>query len=359
MQTLLGFRSKLTSWLYPSMIILLIIQSGLNIARRFIPIPVCKEDMLGNFISFPSLLILLLLLYRWPIDIGKKFKNKPIINVPILSKYQKEVLDIFVAIMVLLFPFIFMMSGLAPEIYDTYRLFVFSSFFLLLPLHIHSHLAYKHNYPHIIGIGIGIIPIIIIFFFIPFLSLFFKSSIIQLIFAILIWLSYFLSFVPKNKIFFLDLINNYNPFTWQLISAEYRNKALSLIVISFLAGVAFFTHAYLIVPRIENFSIYKNAFNDVVEMVKNNQLEVLSDTQFKIPCQYNYLNRFSSVRVDRKDGLTVQFRIFTIGFGDGYTSFVYRSKPLDYKQVNATTYHATYVDFKSLGDSWYWEVWIW
>ncbi|MBD2663533.1 hypothetical protein [Richelia sinica] len=119
----------------------------------------------------------------------------------------------------------------------------------------------------------------------------------------------------------------------------------------------FLISAYFDIPRIETFALYRPAFERVVQMVKTNKI-VKDNSEpefFQIPCDYSYLTPASPqgiVRVKQEgDSLTVTFRIFNMGFGDGYTAFVYRDHPFDYKQ------DTNYIEFKDLGNYWYWERW--
>ena len=337
---------------------LLTIQAGLNILRRFVPIFICEGSWLAIFMNPPSWLILSLVLYYWPInlrnrqleveDTGNNSNNKP-------KQYStwRNLESIILACFVLLF--LGFMAALSPARGDSYRILLSSIFLVIFPAYVYNKLTTRstnNSLSFITLLGL-LIPV---FFIIP-LQIHIQFIIIILILALSIWSIYGLAFLPINHQKWQFIFNRYNPFTPQPIPTEYRQISLVIMGLSGLATLMFIVYAYLAIPRIETFGIYRASFNQVVEMAKANQLQHYGNESPKLPCIYNYLSRNGNVKViQEKNELIVEFQIFTIGFGDGYTAFVYRSQPLDYKKPPHT--HEYFSQYQ-LGDSWYWEKWVW
>lgn len=359
MRERLNRRYSLGDWLYYCLLVLLLLQAGLNILRRFVPLALCQQGWFAGFLDFPSLPILLVVLYCWPI----KLRSRPLqagdsgnvmASQPNKAAEDRKILAILLAGFLLLLQF--MLAAIAPEVFDSYRILLVSMALVIFPFHAYSNLATRRNHPLVVVALVELLPLIILFYYPPgIIQYILPIAIAVLSVALVSWSLYALGLWRSNRPDWLTLCDRYNPFARQPVPTESRKTSLQLIALSGLAGLVFLASAYLRVPRIQTFGLYENAFNQVVALAKANQLQPYSaeSPQVKMPCRYTYLAP-RGVRVMRENNsLTVEFRLFSIGFGDGYTAFVYRSQPLDYKQAK------TEVDVKALGDSWYWEQWNW
>lgn len=358
MHNLLKRELKFSFCIYVSVLILITFQAGLKIWRVFIAFPACEGQFLYKFLNFPSLLFFVLLLYFWPIHFGQ---NLPALNnnTNHVNQRKKNLWnDLAIAIIGLILLFVILMPAFAPELYNIYRIVLITLVLLVLPFHIFTNLNIRKDYGLLVVLFTGGLSLFTLFLLLPFLiHHIWKLSLFLLIVALVIWSAYILSFLPSNQPGLIIKINQYNPFKHP--SLPQPKITLPLLGLNALASLVFLGSAYLSVPRIETFNIYRPAFNQVVAMVKNNQLEQEPLRQskikrMKIPCKYNFLTTYKALNVIQENhNLTINFRIFSIGFGDGHAGFVYRTKPIDY------TKNEPLVQSKPLGGSWYWEVWIW
>jgi hypothetical protein len=354
---LLSYWHKLRLWLYPFILILIIIQSALKIVWRFFYPEICQIEFLLMWIKFPSLVIFLLVLYYWPIHLFNSWKLNDAAERNYYLSVRHTWIYLWKCLLLLFFSFFLLIAVLAREIYETYRLLQITLVFAVIPVHINSYFYQKLNTNSILLFLVTSLPIATIFLFISSFSYLINLSIFLLVIGLIIWALYGLSFLPKNQIVRLLNLNHYNASYLPGMTNQYRKKTLQLIGLSGITALMFLISVYFDIPRIETFALYRPAFERVVQIVKTNKIVKYNSEPefFQMPCDYRYLTPASPqgiVKVQQEgDSLTVTFRIFSMGFGDGYTAFVYREHPFDYKQ------DTNYIEFKDLGNYWYWERW--
>lgn len=343
---------KTTSKIYKILMIILIIQFGLNILMRFLPIPVCRIPGVNIFLDFPYFYIFLLVLYLWPINLRlEKVDDTKV-------EYEESSLIAFLKLLGLLLasllvPAIIIMQGMmaivGPAIFDSYRFITIILFAAIFPFHVYSNLIQRCNHPLLICTVVAILPIIID------LSLNselvkFQSLFISFIVIVIIWSLYILALWSKPPIKLRRIVNYYHTLAEQKFTAIYRRNFVQLIVLSGLATLLFLAHTYLIIPRVEAFSLFRPNFERVINLINDNKINK------KLPCEYGYLSNAhdNSIMIIRRNGnLVVKFPIFNIGFGDGLVAVVYRSNQVDCEQEQTEN---KCEGFKLLDGSWYWEV---
>lgn len=344
-----------------------------NIVSRFTVNSICEFKLVDFFLSFPISFILLPLLYAYPILLSQQLKVRDeqyLSATTVKPNIQQDTNYIFLLVVLPLFLiWHFLQSAIAPEIFESIRLLFYSCLLLIYPIHLHLCLNYGKNK------GGLLVCLTLLFLNLPcflFSPLIYQRQIwnILLLGAGLVSLIlYELAYWPNSDRSWAASLNRYNPFAHfrenRILNSRISTKRiLWLSNASFLAIIFLIVYAYIFIPSIKNFPLYSYQYQQVLELIKANKIQPYGAINpnkftFPLPCEYQYLTfRTRSVVVEKtNDSLVVEFIIFSIGFGDGYTAFVYRSEPPSYLQKDALV-GGIPAQYRRLQEHWFWEKWI-